>query len=80
MNIGKEWVDPDDAPEWTAKDFDSADYYIGKKLVRRGRPKSEQPKQSITIRLDRDVVERFRETGPGWQGRINQALRKMLDI
>ena len=33
-------------------------------------------KQQITLRLDRDVVERFRSTGRGWQGRINEALKR----
>jgi uncharacterized protein (DUF4415 family) len=26
--------------------------------------------------LDRDVIERFRSTGSGWQSRINEVLRK----
>ncbi|WP_154721631.1 BrnA antitoxin family protein [Ciceribacter sp. T2.26MG-112.2] len=46
--------------------------------VRVGRPKSESPKVSTTIRLDPDVLERFRQTGPGWQSRINAALRDWL--
>ncbi|SSC69657.1 unnamed protein product [Ciceribacter sp. T2.26MG-112.2] len=33
---------------------------------------------STTIRLDPDVLERFRQTGPGWQSRINAALRDWL--
>ena len=33
-------------------------------------------KQQVTLRLDREVVERFRSTGPGWQRRINEVLRK----
>ena len=33
-------------------------------------------KQQVTLRLDRDVLERFRATGEGWQSRINDALRK----
>lgn len=40
-----------------------------------GRPKAENPKIAISIRLDRDVVERFKATGAGWQTRINDALR-----
>jgi uncharacterized protein (DUF4415 family) len=34
-------------------------------------------KQQITLRLDRDVIERFRATGPGWQARINEALKRV---
>jgi uncharacterized protein (DUF4415 family) len=39
-------------------------------------PQKAPTKQQVTLRLDRDVVERFRATGAGWQGRINEALRK----
>jgi len=44
--------------------------------VRVGRPKSERPKQPVNLRLDADVLAHFRATGPGWQSRINAALRK----
>lgn len=40
-----------------------------------GRPCSADPKVAVSIRLDREVVEKFRATGPGWQSRINEALR-----
>lgn len=40
-----------------------------------GRPRSADPKVPVSIRLDREVVEKFRATGPGWQSRINEALR-----
>jgi uncharacterized protein (DUF4415 family) len=39
-------------------------------------PQKTPTKQQVTLRLDRDVIERFRSTGSGWQGRINEALRK----
>ena len=42
----------------------------------RGRPPVENPKKQVTLRLDADVLDRFRAEGPGWQGRINAALRK----
>ncbi len=74
--IASAWVDPDDAPELTDEWFDTADYYEGDKLVRRGRPKSDAPKQATSLRLDPDVLDHYRATGPGWQSRINQALRK----
>lgn len=44
-------------------------------LRKAGRPKSDTPKVSISIRLDADVVEKFKATGPGWQTRMNAALR-----
>lgn len=50
----------------------------GKRLERklRGRPLSENPKQAVSLRLDQDVVEYFKKSGPGWQSRVNAALRK----
>ena len=39
------WIDPDDAPELTKEWFEQADLYHGEKLVRRGRPKSLNPKR-----------------------------------
>jgi uncharacterized protein (DUF4415 family) len=44
----------------------------------RGRPPAASPKRLVSLRLDRDVIERFRATGPGWQTRINEVLREHL--
>ena len=33
-------------------------------------------KEMVTLRIDRDVLDFFQEEGPGWQERINEALRK----
>ncbi len=33
-------------------------------------------KETVTLRIDRDVLGFFQEDGPGWQDRINAALRK----
>ncbi len=33
-------------------------------------------KEQVTLRLDQDVLEHFQSTGPGWQDRINDVLRK----
>ncbi|MEP3436531.1 MAG: BrnA antitoxin family protein [Hoeflea sp.] len=32
-------------------------------------------KELVSLRLDRAVLEHFQEDGPGWQDRINAALR-----
>lgn len=72
------WVDPDDAPELTDEFFEEADEYIGKRLVRRGRPKAVQPKLSVTVRYDADIISAFKAAGPGWQSRMNDALRDWL--
>lgn len=79
-------LDPDN-PEWTDEDFRNArpasemmPPELYKALVeRRVRgPQVGPTKEMISIRLDRDLVERLRETGPGWQGRINDTLRKVV--
>ena len=33
-------------------------------------------KEAVSLRIDRDVLEHFQGSGPGWQDRINEALRK----
>ena len=42
----------------------------------RGRPKLENPKELIHIRIDAEVIHAFRSTGSGWQTRINVLLKK----
>ena len=44
----------------------------------RGRPRVQTPKHLVSLRLDPDIVARFRATGPGWQSRINEVLRQNL--
>lgn len=44
---------------------------------KRGRPAGSN-KESTTIRFDADVLDAFRRAGPGWQSRINAALRDWL--
>jgi uncharacterized protein (DUF4415 family) len=34
-------------------------------------------REQVTLRIDRDVLDHFQEGGPGWQDRINDALRKI---
>jgi uncharacterized protein (DUF4415 family) len=46
---------------------------------RRGAQKA-PTKQLVSIRLDRDVVSHFRKRGPGWQQRVNEALRKVARL
>ena len=45
------------------------------KLLRRGRPLGSGKKIQVTLRIDADVVERFKATGTGWQTRMNDALK-----
>ena len=67
--------DEDDAPDLSSPDWRKK---FAKVTVRRGRPPLEDPKVSTTIRLSRDVIERFKAGGPGWQTRIDDALREWI--
>ena len=80
----------EDNPEWTAQDFARAKQghdipdFIQKAFPNtrpRGRPQGStkaDAKQQVTLRLDPDVIAGFRASGPGWQRRINEALRAAL--
>ncbi len=37
-------------------------------------------KEMVSLRLDQDVLEHFQADGPGWQDRINAALRKAAGL
>ena len=82
----------DDNPEWTEADFARArpasEVLPSEVLAafgkgKRGRPVgSSKPdaKKSVTLRLDPDVIEGWRNSGPGWQSRMNAALREALGV
>jgi uncharacterized protein (DUF4415 family) len=58
---------------------------VAPELVRRmrgqrGPQKSKPVKSQLTLRLDPDVIAHFRSLGPGWQARINEALRKAAGL
>ena len=66
-----------DNPPWT-----KAQIARGRELAaqkRRGRPTLEHPKESITIRLDHDVLDWLRRQGVGYQTRINQILHECME-
>jgi uncharacterized protein (DUF4415 family) len=35
-------------------------------------------KEMVTLRIDSEVLAHFQDGGPGWQDRINEALRKAM--
>ncbi len=47
-----------------------------------GRPRGSvtSGKQQVTLRIDRDALERIKSTGPGWQSRINDAVRRAAGL
>ena len=68
----------EEVPELTDEMMERADLYHGDKLIRRGRPKSDDPKQLITLRLDAAVLRWFQQSGPGYQSRIGAALKSHM--
>ena len=46
-------------------------------LKPRGRPKSPDAKVAISLRLSPDTLARWKATGPGWQTRMAEVLRKV---
>jgi uncharacterized protein (DUF4415 family) len=66
----------DEVPELTEEWFDGAELHVDGVKVQRGRPRSASRKLPLKLRLDPDVVAAFRATGPGWQSRMNAALRR----
>jgi len=44
----------------------------------RGRPKSDNAKQLVSVRYSREVIEYFRSTGEGWQARMDEVLRRYV--
>lgn len=79
--------DCDDNPEWTEADFAVArpaselPAQIAAALTRKkgGRPKGSN-KEQVALRLDKDLLARYRASGPGWQSRINEDLRKVAGL
>jgi predicted RNase H-like nuclease/uncharacterized protein (DUF4415 family) len=86
-------IDDPDNPEWTEEMFRTArplreNPELLAKLLEasanlrarkaRGRPPLEYPKMQVTLRLDEEVVNAFREDGPGWQSRINEELKNVV--
>jgi len=44
------------------------------------KPSLPNAKELVSLRIDRDVLDHFQESGPGWQDRINDALRKVAGM
>jgi uncharacterized protein (DUF4415 family) len=86
----KEPVFDDDNPEWTKADFARATNFPGglklkdlkpgelERLVGKRGPQKAPTKVPVSIRLSPEVVKHFKAKGPGWQSRIDDALRKIV--
>jgi uncharacterized protein (DUF4415 family) len=86
----KEPVFDDDNPEWTKADFARATKFptgvrladlkpgeLAQILPKRG-PQKAPIKIPVSIRLSPEVISHFKAKGPGWQSRIDDALRKIV--
>lgn len=79
--LAKQVVDEDNPP-WTKADFARAVPFSGlpsdlqRVLSNRPRgPQKEPKKVAVSIRLSPDVVKAFRDSGVGWQTRVDEILR-----
>jgi uncharacterized protein (DUF4415 family) len=77
-------ADPDN-PEWSARDFKRAKPFakmfpaLAKSRRVRG-PQRRPTKVAVSLRLTREVVEHFKADGPGWQTRMDEALKKAAGL
>lgn len=68
-------ADPND-PEDFDVTVEALAHAKAERRKRMGRPPAGPGKAQVTLRLDVDVLEKFRSTGAGWQTRVNEALRR----
>lgn len=80
-------ADDADAPEATAEQlaqarpFTEAFPQLADAARRaRGRPPLADAKQLVSLRLDAEIVRRLRASGPGWQSRANDVLKKAVGL
>jgi len=78
----EEWADVD-SPELTDADFarmkPAREMFPGLEFPKPKRgPQKAPTKVQTTIRLDRTVIEFFRESGPGWQSWLNDELLEVV--
>ncbi len=81
-----DWDEVSDNSEWTADDFARAkpmseampEFHAAllEDIRKRGPARTKTP---VSIRLDDDLLARLRASGPGWQSRVNEALRRWIE-
>jgi uncharacterized protein (DUF4415 family) len=70
-----------DRPRRTTTSRDAAEAAFKAATTKPAEPAPKRPsipgsKEQVSLRIDRDVLDYFQDAGPGWQDRINEALRK----
>jgi uncharacterized protein (DUF4415 family) len=71
----------EELPEISAALLERARYRVGGRLKahpRRRGPQKAPTKIPLSLRLSPEVVRHFRSKGPGWQSRIDEALKKFV--
>ena len=53
---------------------------LARAQLKRGRPPKENRKKQLNLRIDSDIVDFFQNTGTGWQTRINDCLRQVMEM
>lgn len=75
-------VPDDENPELTEeairRSIPAKQFFAERGLPMPGRPKAEAPKVAVSLRLDQEVVDGFKASGPGWQTRMNAVLAESL--
>jgi uncharacterized protein (DUF4415 family) len=76
-----------DSPEITPEEFSQAKpardvlpagFFVALEKKRTRGPQITRPlKQAVSLRLDPDVIEMWKASGPGWQSRMNEELRRI---
>ena len=86
-----DWVEVSDNPEWTDEELANARPFkevfpeLAAQLEKaaaaaRGRPKVDAPKVAVTLRLDPDVLEKFKASGKNWRSVMAEELRKAAGL
>src|SRR3954469_19895103 len=76
----------DDPPRFTREMAERGRHMIGDTVIREARPRGRPPKaegerkEKVTLRLSPDVLESARNSGSGWQTRMDEQMRKMQEF
>jgi uncharacterized protein (DUF4415 family) len=82
----EDWDEVSDSPEATDEELAQAKPFAEvfpdlAESIRRGRgPQKAPTKTLVSLRLSPDVLDKFKADGPGWQSRIDAALRKAAGL
>jgi uncharacterized protein (DUF4415 family) len=73
--------DPEDGP-YDPNDEEATEKWLSEAIIVRGPgqrgPQKAPTKQLVSLRLSQEVLEHFKAKGPGWQTRIDQALKSAI--